>query len=114
MDIVMDTLGYKELAEFYSRHFSLGWISSNFEEKLALITFICYITEQMKQKKPDVTHYQVIRKLAYPSLSENIIKGLAVVCADFSYGCTKFPDFGVKPKDMPTQIKNILNKILPF
>ena len=30
---------------------------------------------------------------------------------DFSYECTDFPTFGLKPKEMTAKIKEILNKI---
>lgn len=114
MDLVMDNLGYKELKEFYFRHFSLGCLGNKFENKIALISLICYVTEQAQSKKPDVTHYQIIRKLAPIHLPENVIKGMAVICADLAYGCREFPDFGIKPKEMPAKIKELLNQYLPF
>ena len=55
----------------------------------------------MQAKNPDVTYYQVVNKLA-------------IMSEDFAYGCKEFPTFGLKPKDMPNKVKEILNKYLPF
>ena len=48
-------------------------------------------------------------------LPEKFIKGLAIMCEDFMYGCTEFPTFGIKtPAEMATQIGKILHEYLPF
>lgn len=114
MDLVMDKIGYKELSDFYSKHFSLGWMGDEFDKKIALLSLICYLTEKAKSKKPDVTHYQVVRKLSPNHLPEDAIKGIAIVCEDLSWGCKEFPTFGVNPKEIPAKIKELLNLYLPF
>lgn len=113
MDIIT-TPSYEELQSIYSRYFSLGSLSSSFTEKMALISLVCYITEKLKAKKPDVTHYQIIRKLAYPALPEDFIKGLAVVCSDFAYYAKDFPTFEIKDKDIPKKITELLDRYVPF
>lgn len=105
---------YEELKSIYNKYFSLGNLSSSFTEKMALISLVCYITEKLKAKKPDVTHYQIIRKLSSPSIPEDFIKGLAIVCEDFAY-CTKdFPTFDLKDNDIPKKISELLERYLPF
>ena len=47
-------------------------------------------------------------------LPEDFIKGLAIVCEDFSYQCQSFPVFGLKGNEIVKEIKNILSTYLPF
>lgn len=106
---------FSKLQDIYTQYFSLGKIASNINEKFALISLIGYIVYNMKRKKPDVSYYEVIYKLAEGSgLSELEIKSLAVIVEDFSYECTEFPTFGLKPKEMTEKIKEILSKKMPF
>ena len=106
---------YKELEAIFNQYFNLGAIASDINTKFALISLICFITTSMKKKKPDVTYYQVVNKLSDGlGLSEDEIKGLAIMCENFGYGCTEFPTFNISPKEMPKTIKQILNKRLPF
>ena len=108
-------LSFKELEEIYLKYFSLGKIASNINEKFALISLIGYVVYNLKKKKPDITYYEVIYKLANGTgLSDLEIKALAIMIEDFSYECTDFPTFGLKPKEMPAKIKEILNKMMPF
>ena len=105
---------YKQLESYY-QYFSLGKIASNINEKFALISLIGYIVYNMKKKKPDVTYYEIVYKLAEGSgLSDLEIKALAIMVEDFSYECTEFPTFGLKPKEMTVKIKEILSKKMPF
>ena len=113
MDIIRNP-PYEQLQEIYQKYFSMGYIGIDFESKLALLSMICYITEQMKAKKPDVTHYQVIRNIVKSSWPEDLIKGVAVVCSDMSYGCSKFPTFGLTNKQMVAKIKELADNYLPF
>lgn len=113
MDII-NTPPYEEMQRLYSQYFSLGHINSDINTKFALISLVCYLTEKLKEKKPDVTHYQVLRKLSEGVVPEDTIKGLAVICSDFAYGCTEFPTFGIDDKNIPAKVKEILLKWLPF
>ena len=47
-------------------------------------------------------------------LPEEFLKGLAIVCEDFSYGCTEFPTFGISQKELIPKAKEILNTYMPF
>ena len=106
MDII-NTPPYEEMQRIYSRY-------RNPLRKQKEQSLIGYLTDKLKSKRPDVTHYQVIRKIVGNNLEEDFIKGLAVVCSDFSYGCKDFPTFGIEDKKIPNKIKDIIFNILPF
>lgn len=112
MDIIK-TPPYEEMQRLYGQYFTTGYLNTDINTKFALISLVCYLTEKLKEKKPDVTHYQVIRKLA-DGIPEDQIKGLAVVCSDFAYGCKQFPTFGIEDKKIPAKVKEILSCWLPF
>lgn len=113
---------YKELEDFYKENYSIGYLNpvrtenyTSFERKLILIALICYVTHKTKLKNPDTTFYQVIMKLSQNlGLPENFIKGLSIVCSDFSYGCNEFPTFNLKGNDIVKEIREILKSYLPF
>lgn len=112
---------YKELENFYSDNFGLGYLNfqsekrTSFESRLVLISLVCYITHKNKMKNPDVTHYSVIMKLSQNlGLPEKFLIGLSIVCSDFSYGCTEFPTFGLEGKDIIKEVRGILSSYLPF
>ena len=87
---------YNEMRRMYSKLFSLGYLNTDINTKFALISLICYVTYKAKMKKSDVTHYQILMNITKDKpLPEDYIKGLAVVCEDFSYGCTTFPTFNI-------------------
>ena len=106
---------YDELRKMYSKYFSLGYLNTTINNKFALVSLICFLTFKAKSNKPDVTHYKVIKSITKDSFyPEDFLKGLAVVCEDFSYGCTNFPTFGIEDKKIPLKIKEILNMYIPF
>lgn len=113
MDII-ETPPYKEMQRLYSRCYSLGYLNTDINTKFALISLIGYLTFKIKQKKPDVTPYQIIKKIIGDDLPEDFIKGLAVVVDDFAYGCKNFPTFDLEDKKIPSKIKEILNTYVPF
>lgn len=108
-------MSYKELEVIYNQYFSLGNLNININNKFALISLICYITTSMQKKQPDVTYYQVVHKICDKlGFEEDFIKGLAIMCANFGYGCTEFPTFEIKPKDMVETCRSILKTYMPF
>ena len=113
-------MNFEELRRFYSEYYSLGYIKSghnrsSIEERFILISLIDYITYKSKLKNPDTTHYEIIMKLSKNlGLSDEFIKGLAIVCEDFSYDCTDFPTFGLKGQDIVKEAISILKSYLPF
>lgn len=105
---------YEEMQRLYYDNFSLGHLNTDINSKFALISLICYLTENLREKNPDVTYYQVIYKLANGIIPDTNIKGLAVMCSDFAYGCKNFPTFGIEDKKIPIKIKEILYNWTPF
>ena len=112
---------FKELDQFYSDNYSIGYLNSSkttrspFENRLVLISLICYVTYKTKLKNPDANHYKVIMKLSDKlGLPDKFLQGLSIVCKDFSYQCTEFPTFGLKGQDIIKEIRAILSTYLPF
>jgi hypothetical protein len=106
---------YKQLEAYFKQYFGTGNLAADINMKFALISLIGYIVYNMKKKKPDVSYYEVCYKLMEGLGFEDInVKGLAIMVEDFSYGCTNFPTFGLKPKEMPEKIREILKKYMPF
>lgn len=112
---IVKTPPYNKMREMYSKLFSLGYLNVDINRKFALISLVCFVTYKAKAKKPDVTHYSILMNITKDNtLPEDFIKGLAVVCEDFSYGCTEFPTFNLKGTDVINTIKEILNSYVPF
>lgn len=115
-------MSFNELRRFYSENFSLGHLNpaskegySSFERKLILISLICYVVNKNKPKNPDLTHYALLYKLNEKlDLPEEFIKGLAIVCEDFSYQCHDFPTFGLEGKKILEEIISVLKSYMPF
>lgn len=106
-------MSYKELRKLYSDNFSLGYLNTDIKSKFALISLICYTVRKLKEKKPDVTYYQVVNKLA-EGLPESFVYSLAIICEDFAYECKEFPTFDLTNKQIVPKIKEILNSYMPF
>ena len=113
MDVI-NTPPYQDMKRLYNRYYSLGYLETDINAKFALISLIGYLCHKLKQKKPDVTPYQIVRKIVGDNLPEDFIKGVSVVVEDFSYGCTSFPTFGIEDKNIPSKIKEILSTYVPF
>jgi hypothetical protein len=47
-------------------------------------------------------------------IKNTLLKSIGVICESLMYGNTIFPDFGIKPKDMPKQIRKLLDNYCPF
>lgn len=115
-------MNYDELRRFYSEHYSLGYLNipesgghSSFERKLILISLICFVVEKNKPKNPDLTYYSLLYKLNKNlGIPDDFLKGLAIVCEDFSYQCHEFPTFGLEGKKILEEIISILKTYMPF
>lgn len=112
----MDTNRYKDWQYRLKHELFFGIpASEDLGDKIGLISTICYLTNALKQKKPGITHYEVIRMCTKGEpIDDNLIEVLSLVCEWFSDGCKKFPDLGMKAKDMPAQITKLLHDQLPF
>ena len=112
---------FKELDSFYNEHYSIGYLNASkgsrspFENRIVLVSLICYVTYKTSLKHPDTTHYAVIKKVSDKlGLPENFLIGLSIVCKDFSYQCTDFPTFGLKGQDIVKEAVAILKTYVPF
>lgn len=86
-------------------------------DKLACIALTCYITNELRKKGQKVTCYDVLLKVGndFGEVEKNtFLKSLGAICEDLMYGCNTFLDFGIKPKDMPKQLKILLDNYVPF
>ncbi len=113
----MENISFEKLTAIYNKYFSLGYLNTDANNKLALISLICYVTNELKQKGKNLTCYDVILQIGkdFPDLvKKTFFKALGVICEDLMYGCKTFPDFGLKPKEMPKTILKLLNNYCPF
>ena len=107
---------YSEKKDVYSKNFSLGYLNTNFSDKIGLISLICYITYTKKQKEPGIDCYKVIRAITKDvSLPDDFIETLSIICEDYMYGTKEFPTFGCKTGDeIIKKIKSTLETWVPF
>lgn len=113
----LESISFDTLSKLYTKYFTLGYLNSNMSDKLACIALTCYITNEIRKKGKQVTCYDVLLKVGndFPNTEKNtFLKSLGAVCEDFMYGCDTFLDFGISPKEMPKQLKLLLDKYCPF
>ena len=102
------------MQQVYKDWFTTGYLPS-IQDKLALFDLIGWLVTSLQKKKPDITYYQIVHKLAQGTgLSDIDIKKIAIISEDFAYKCTAFIDFGLTLKQVPAKINEILCKVLPF
>lgn len=111
---------YEELRGVFNEYFSMFNFTSSLEDRLALIGLICYLTDKLRIKHPDITCWEVIAKIAFKegNYTDDYVKslrGLSIICEDFMQGVSKFPKFGFEnDKEVLNKIKEILGNWLPF
>ena len=113
----LESFSFKELCENYSKYYTLGYLGSNMSNKLACITITCYLTNILRKKDKNITCYDVLLKVGkdFSETDKNtFLKALGAICEDFMRGCDRFPDLGIPVKEMPKQLKNLLDNYLPF
>lgn len=113
----MGDISFDKLLKLYDKYFSIHFMGSDLSDKLACISLVCYVTNELRKKGKDVDCYKVllmIEKDLPEELKNTLLKSLGVVCESLMYGNTIFPDFGIKPKDMPKQIRKLLDNYCPF
>ena len=115
-NIISSRPSYEELKEIYNKYFTLSYLGSG-TNKLALISLVCHLTNVLKAKKPDMTCwtllYQLNKSIGEP-IDDTSLKGIAILCEDMLYGTTEFPTFGLKDKEIPEKIKELISNWLPF
>lgn len=105
---------YEQMARVYSEWFTTGYLNS-MQDKLAMINLIGWLVTSLRKKKPDITYYQIVHKLAKGTgLTEMEIKKISIIAEDFAYKCDDFIDFGLKINKVPAKIHDILCKLSPF
>lgn len=109
-------LTYDQLRTILNENLNIGCpASADFGDKIALFGLIAYLTSALKQKKPDVNCYKVIRMCTKDQVVEDsLVQALALITEWLTWNCTKFPDFGIKAKDMPTKISALIHDMMPF
>lgn len=113
----LQDISWDKTLAIYQKFFSVHYLNSNLGDKLAVIALTCYITNELQKKKKDITCYDVLLKVGkdFGEVEKNtFLKSLGAVCEDFMYGVKDFPDFGVEPKNMPKQLKKLLDSYVPF
>lgn len=113
----LQNINFDKLLKIYQRYFSLYYLNSNFGDKLAVLAITCYLTNAVRKKGKNVTCYDILLKVCshFPDVEKNtFLKSLGAICEDLMYGCDTFPDFGVKPSEMPKQLKALIDNYCPF
>lgn len=113
----LENLNYDKVSKLYSKYFSLGYLGANMSDKFAAIALTCYITKEIRKKGKKMNCYDILLQICKDFSDEQkntFLKSLGAICEDLMYGCEDFLDFGISPKEMPKQLKNILDKYCPF
>ena len=115
----LQNISFDKLLNIYQRYFSMGYFNTeNLSDKLACISLTCYVTNELRKKGKNLTCYEVLLQIEKNSATEleknTFLKALGVICEDLMYCCDTFPDFGIKPKEMPSTIRSLLEKYCPF
>lgn len=112
----MDTKKIEEIKHILDYDLNIGVPgTADLGDKIGLIAMICYLTDALQKKKPTLKHIDVINLCAKDEFSDtNTLQALALMCEWFANGCTKFPNLGIKPKDMPKLIKKQVMDLCPF
>ena len=113
----LENMSFKDFKDFYSKHYTLGYLGNNMSTKFACIALTCSITNELRKKNENATCYDVLLRIGKDFTDGNkntFLKVLAAICEDFMYGCDTFPDFGITLKERPKQLKKLLDNYLPF
>lgn len=95
-----------------TEEYSLGYLGKDITKKLALVSLLGYL--KYKIKKPEITMFRLVRSLAPKEMTDTQVNNIAVICEAFARDCTEFATFGLEDKDIPNQIKKILEQWCPF
>ena len=95
-------LDFNKTLAIYKKFFSVHFLNSNLGDKLAVIALTCY--DVLLKVGKDFGKEE----------KETFLKSLGAICEDFMYGVKDFPDYGVSLKNMPKQLKKLLDSYVPF
>ena len=113
----LQNISFDKLLAIYDKYFSLGYLNTDVSDKLACIALTCYITNELRAKGKNINCYEVLLQIGKDMTDlqkDTFLKSLGVICESLMYGNKVFPDFGIKPKDMPKQVKKLLESYCPF
>lgn len=114
-DNYLHAIDYDTYKKVYSRHYSIGYISGDLNDKLTLISLVAFLTNIAKKKSPDATVYKVLKKVLIPEQDDYYLKALCVLTEDLMYGCSTFDSCGLKSfAEMSQKINELYKKMLPF
>ena len=74
----LESLDYSEYKKVFTKYFSLGALSSNMNDKFRLISLISLLVHNNKLKNPNVTCYQVLKKILKNNTEEHKLKILCI------------------------------------
>ena len=116
--MILANKSFEEVCKEQGELFSLDFLTCSFRDKLALISMVCYVTNELNKKRSEpLTCYDILLKIdasGDQKFREEFLKGLAGMCQNFMKWCDSFETFGVSPKEMPKAIRKILDFFLPF
>ena len=110
----LDIYDYPVKPHKYAEFFRL---SCGFKNKVAVVSLICLLTSKYKDKDPNTTCKDVIKKLLKDNMPSNeMLEELSEICEGFmSPGSNDYINYNLKSaKEMQTEIIKIMNCELPF
>ena len=113
----LQNISFDKLLQIYDKYFSLGYLNNDVSDKLACISLTCYITNELRKKGRKINCYEVLLQIGkdMPDLVKNtFLKSLGAICESPMYGSKTYPDFGIDPKNMPKQVRKLLDDYCPF
>lgn len=115
----LNNLDYKEKSQVYAQLFSTGFLSSDLNEKLVLISLVSLAWHKLKQNNEQLTPLDILLQLTGETQSNasfyQFLESISIIVVDLSYGCTKFDSCGLtSSQEVLNKIKEILSKWLPF
>ena len=113
----LENISFDKLSKIYTKYFTLNYLNSNMSDKLACIALTCYLTNHLRQKGHKLNCFDVLKSVTkdWPEVARNtFLKSLGAMCEDLMYGCDTFLDFGIPLKEMPKQLRKLLDNYCPF
>ena len=113
----LQNISFDKLLAIYDKYFSLGYLNTDVSDKLACISLTCYLTDAFRKKGKKINCYEVLLWIGkdMPDLvKDTFLKSLGAICESLMYGSKTYPDFGIAPKDMPQQVRKLLDSYCPF
>ena len=113
----LQNISFEKLLAIYDKYFSLGYLNTDVSDKLACISLTCYLTNEFRKKGKKITCYDTllwIGKDLPEHMKKTFLKSLGAICESLMYGSKTYPDFGIPVKDMPKQVRKLLDSYCPF